>query len=68
MKSNWQEPFGDRRQEIVFIGAGMNREDLTARLDACLLTEREFAAGPRDWMRHEDPFPSWGDAEDDSGA
>jgi G3E family GTPase len=68
VKSNWQEPFGDRRQEIVFIGAGMNREDLTARLDACLLTEREFAAGPRDWMRHEDPFPSWGDAEDDSGA
>jgi G3E family GTPase len=68
VKSNWQEPFGDRRQEIVFIGAGMNREDLTARLDACLLTEREFAAGPRDWMHHEDPFPAWGDAEDDSGA
>ena len=66
VKSNWQEPFGDRRQEIVFIGAGMNREDLTARLDACLLTEREFAGGPRDWVHHEDPFPEWGDVDGDS--
>ncbi|MBI1302683.1 MAG: GTP-binding protein [Phycisphaera sp.] len=59
VKSNWQEPFGDRRQEIVFIGAGMSREDLTRELDACLLTESEFAAGPKSWARLEDPFPEW---------
>lgn len=59
VKSNWQEPFGDRRQEIVFIGAGMNREARTRELDACLLTEKEFGAGPKAWARYEDSFPDW---------
>lgn len=63
VKSNWQEPFGDRRQEIVFIGAGMDREELTRQLDACLLTEDEFAAGPKAWARYEDPFPDWDEVE-----
>lgn len=62
VKSNWQEPFGDRRQEVVFIGAGMDREELTRQLDACLLTEDEFAAGPQAWARYEDPFPAWDEA------
>ncbi len=59
VRSNWEEPFGDRRQEIVFIGAGMDREDLTHQLDACLLREAEFAAGPAAWGRLRDPFPAW---------
>jgi G3E family GTPase len=66
VKSNWQEPFGDRRQEIVFIGAGMDREELTRQLDACLLTEDEFAAGPKAWARYEDPFPEWDEVEADT--
>jgi G3E family GTPase len=66
VKSNWQEPFGDRRQEIVFIGAGMDREELTRQLDACLLTEDEFAAGPKAWARYEDPFPEWDQVEADT--
>ena len=36
-KSNWAEPFGDRRQEIVFIGVGIDWAKLSASLDACLL-------------------------------
>jgi G3E family GTPase len=60
IRRNWQEPFGDRRQEIVFIGAGsMQRETLTAQLDACLLTDEELARGPRRWSAWEDPFPKW---------
>ncbi|MBM4009126.1 MAG: GTP-binding protein [Planctomycetes bacterium] len=59
VKSNWQEPFGDRRQEIVFIGAGMDREALVRDFDACLLTAKEFAEGPKAWVRFEDPFPEW---------
>jgi len=59
VKSNWQDPFGDRRQEIVFIGAGMDREELTRQLDACLLSGDEFSQGPKAWARYEDPFPAW---------
>lgn len=36
------EEFGDRRQEIVFIGSSLNNEQITATLDACLLTEKQM--------------------------
>lgn len=34
------EEFGDRRQEIVFIGVGLKEEDITFALDQCLVTEK----------------------------
>jgi G3E family GTPase len=52
----WQEPYGDRRQEIVFIGMGMDREALCSRLDAALLNEEEFGFGPDLWCGFEDPL------------
>jgi G3E family GTPase len=36
------EEFGDRRQEIVFIGLGLDEEKIRSALDACLLTEKEM--------------------------
>lgn len=39
----WEEPFGDRRQEIVFIGRNWNKDELHRRLDAVLLTDEEMA-------------------------
>ena len=53
------EPFGDRRQELVLIGIGMNQREMTARLDACLLTDIEMALGREKWASFADPFPLW---------
>ena len=36
------EEFGDRRQEIVFIGASINQEEITKALNGCLATEKEM--------------------------
>ena len=55
----WQEPFGDRRQELVVIGQDMDIESTRQTLNACLLTDEEFAAGPEAWVNLEDPFESW---------
>mgnify|MGYP005850737777 CR=1 FL=1 len=57
--SEWQEPFGDRRQEIVFIGAGMDQDVIREALDSSLLTDDEMAAGPEHWRYLPDPFPEW---------
>jgi hypothetical protein len=51
-----QEPYGDRRQEIVLIGMGMDKEALTAFLDTALLTDEEMQVGPSAWQSLFDPF------------
>ncbi|MFN4275429.1 MAG: zinc metallochaperone GTPase ZigA [Ferrovibrio sp.] len=61
IKQVWQKPYGDRRQEIVLIGAGMDRVALTAGFDACLLTDAEMTGGPESWHSLPDPFPRWSD-------
>ncbi|KJY89382.1 4-hydroxytetrahydrobiopterin dehydratase [Vibrio neptunius] len=55
----WQEPYGDMRQELVFIGQGLEQEKLIARLNDCLLTEDEIEQGLDYWLSLEDPFPEW---------
>ncbi len=55
---NMQQPFGDRRQEIVIIGMKMDQAALTAMLDEALLTDQEMEQGPEDWKSLPDPFPS----------
>jgi G3E family GTPase len=57
LRAHWAEPWGDRRQEIVFIGHGMDRAALVAALDAALVPAEGFA--PADWAGMADPFPQW---------
>ena len=59
LQNSWLEPWGDRRQEIVLIGQGLDRESLTGMIDEALLTEEEFRQGPSAWIRIPDPFPNW---------
>ncbi|MBM3975315.1 MAG: GTP-binding protein, partial [Planctomycetes bacterium] len=49
IESNWCEPWGDRRQEIVVIGRHVDEAALRRRLDACLLADAEMAGGPAAW-------------------
>jgi len=61
LKERWQEPWGDRRQEIVFIGSGIDWTELKARLDACLIPD-EVALSWDDIPDMPDPFPKWRNA------
>ncbi|MFK7751863.1 MAG: GTP-binding protein [Sedimentitalea sp.] len=63
MQAHWQEPWGDRRQELVFIGAGIDWPTLKARLDGCLVPALA-ATGPDDLPDYPDPFPLWRRAEE----
>jgi G3E family GTPase len=50
--------WGDRRQELVFIGADpMDEAALRRRLDACLIEAETFE--PARWANLPDPFPLW---------
>jgi G3E family GTPase len=55
----FQEPYGDRRQEMVFIGVDMEQDEICKSLDACLLTDEEMAQGRQGWKKINDPFPTW---------
>lgn len=62
LQAHWQDPWGDRRQELVFIGAGIDWPALRARLDACLVPA-PAATGPDSLPDYPDPFPVWQRAE-----
>jgi len=44
----------------VFIGIGMDKAELTRRLDACLVRQTGFT--PERWTGLNDPFPAWAPA------
>ncbi|WP_263560247.1 GTP-binding protein [Paenibacillus polymyxa] len=51
---HWDEQWGDRLNEIVMIGIGMNRLNLEEELDECLLNDSEMEM---DWSSFENPLP-----------
>ena len=59
IESRWDERFGDRQQELVLIGTGMNEASLRASFDACLLNDHELSGSQAQWRAFSDPFPEW---------
>jgi G3E family GTPase len=56
IEENWDVTFGDRKNEIVFIGQDMEEAQIRADLNACLLTDAEIATG--DWKHgYDDVWP-----------
>lgn len=53
---SWNERYGDRITELVFIGIDMNRSLIEQSLDDCLLTEKEMA---QNWDTFIDPIPAF---------
>ena len=60
LKEHWQDPWGDRRQEIVLIGSDMDWPALQAKFDAALVPDEPHEAVDYDkWADLPDPFPLW---------
>jgi Cobalamin synthesis protein cobW C-terminal domain len=58
LRKHWNEIYGDRRQEIVCIGVGIDEGAIRARLDACLVPGGP-AMDVAEWAKLPDPFPVW---------
>ncbi|NJO54363.1 MAG: GTP-binding protein [Bacteroidales bacterium] len=60
LAKSWDPVYGDRRQEIVFIGADMDEAALRRRLDGCLVGDADATSmQSRAWKALADPFPAW---------
>ena len=59
IRDQWEEPFGDKRQELVFIGQSLDKEAMLEDLNKCLLSEDELLKGESYWETLDDPFPVW---------
>ncbi len=56
IEADWNETFGDRKNEIVFIGQDMDEKRIRQELEACLSTEKELAS--QKWVKgYEDEWP-----------
>lgn len=59
IKKHWTDGYGDRRQEIVFIGLSseMDEQAIRKKLDECLVSD--YLEAPEVFETFKDPFPQW---------
>lgn len=56
IESKWSKQWGDRMNELVFIGQGIEKEKMIAELQQCLLQEEEEKLFNK--VKFTDPFPT----------
>ncbi len=62
IEKDWHKEFGDRKNELVFIGQDMDQEKIQRDLRMCLCTDEEIAA--IDWVNgREDEWPIYRSGE-----
>ncbi|MDA0372977.1 MAG: GTP-binding protein [Planctomycetota bacterium] len=66
VESDWDERWGDRAQQLVFIGQDLDEAAVRARLDACLATDAELAAHPIEDGPRPHHFDTTGESEEDT--
>ena len=54
----WHPRYGDRIQQLVFIGQDVNEKAIRARLDRCLLDKKLADADSKAWAKLRNPFPA----------
>ncbi len=60
VKGNFSGAYGDRRQEIVFIGTALDKEAIANSLNDCLISDALFCNHrANSWSKEIDPFPPW---------
>ncbi len=57
IESRWHPVFGDRRQELVFIGIDYDEAQIRQQLEQCLIDTDRMR--PEQWSALHDPFPVW---------
>lgn len=64
LRRRWDGAWGDRINELVFIGIEMDRSGIERELDACLLSDEEIQM---DWAAFPNPLP-WISVEESANA
>jgi len=56
IEKDWHKTFGDRKNEIVFIGMELNQAEMISELNQCLATDEEISS--QRWQKgYEDSWP-----------
>jgi len=64
LQRDWDQTYGDRGNELVFIGQNLDKEAVMKMIEKCLVTAEEDQGGVPGWKRLKDPLPAWRLMED----